>query len=72
MFGVWHKFKDVRPCPTDSPKPFAYLVIIEGCKNEPCVGYYDFFSQRFSVFAPHIGKCIQVPVTHWLAVPYHD
>jgi hypothetical protein len=70
MFGTWHKFKDVRPSSMD-PKPLSYLVIIEGC-SEPCTGYYDFFSQRFSVFSPHIGRCLQVPVKWWFAVPYHD
>ena len=70
MFGVWHKFKDVIPNSSD-PKPLAYLVILEGCK-EPCLGEYDFFSKRFSVFAPQIGRMLQVPVKWWLAVPYHD
>lgn len=67
---MWKKFDKVRPNEND-PKPLAYLVIIVGC-TEPCIGYYDWLSKRFSIFSPHIGKCIQVPVTDWMAVPYPD
>lgn len=67
---MWKKFKDELPNAND-PKPLAYLVIIVGC-SEPVIGYYDWLSKRFSIFSPHIGRCIQVPVSHWLAVPYAD
>lgn len=67
---MWKKFKDELPNAND-PKPLAYLVIPEGC-SEPCIGYYDWLSKRFYIFVPHIGRCIQVPVTHWLAVPFAD
>lgn len=68
---MWHNFKKVQPSLND-PKPLGYLVQLEGCGEEPVIGYYDFLSRRFSVYCPQIGKCIQVVVTWWMAIPRRE